>query len=53
MADILTVTDLRKVYGRGGASTHALDGVSLTLEAGEFVGVMGPSGSGKDRKSVG
>ena len=47
MADILTVTDLRKVYGRGGASTHALDGVSLTLEAGEFVGVMGPSGSGK------
>ena len=47
MAEILTVSDLKKVYGRGGAVTRALDGVSLTLEAGEFVGVMGPSGSGK------
>ena len=47
MAEILTVSDLKKAYGRGGAVTHALDGVSLALEAGEFVGVMGPSGSGK------
>ena len=47
MAEILTVTDLRKTYGKQGAVTHALDGVSLSLEAGEFVGVMGPSGSGK------
>ena len=47
MSEILTVTDLKKVYGKGGAATHALDGVSLSLEAGEFVGVMGPSGSGK------
>ena len=47
MEEILTVTDLKKVYGRGGAVTRALDGVSLSLEAGEFVGVMGPSGSGK------
>ena len=47
MAEILTVTDLKKVYGKGGAVTRALDGVSLALEAGEFVGVMGPSGSGK------
>ena len=47
MSDILTVTDLKKVYGRGGSLTRALDGVSLSLEAGEFVGVMGPSGSGK------
>lgn len=47
MSDILTVTDLKKVYGRGGALTRALDGVSLSLEAGDFVGVMGPSGSGK------
>ena len=47
MAEILTVTDLRRVYGKGAAATRALDGVSLSLEAGEFVGVMGPSGSGK------
>ena len=47
MAEILTVTDLRRVYGKGGAAARALDGVSLSLEVGEFVGVMGPSGSGK------
>lgn len=47
MEEILTVTDLKKVYGRGGAVTRALDGVSLSLKMGEFVGVMGPSGSGK------
>ena len=47
MEQILTVTDLRRVYGKGGAAARALDGVSLSLEAGEFVGVMGPSGSGK------
>ena len=47
MSEIMIVTDLKKVYGKGGSLTRALDGVSLSLEAGEFVGVMGPSGSGK------
>lgn len=47
MKEILKVTDLKRIYGKGGAATRALDGVSLSLEAGEFVGVMGPSGSGK------
>ena len=47
MDEILSVTDLKRVYGRGAAAAQALDGVSLTLNAGEFVGVMGPSGSGK------
>ena len=52
MPEILTVTDLKKVYGKGGSLTRALDGVSLSLEAGEFVGVMGPSGSEIGRAHV-
>jgi len=44
---LLEATDLRKAYaGRRGA-VHALTGVSLTAEAGEFVVVQGPSGCGK------
>ena len=34
-------------YGQGDAEVHALDGVDLTVSAGEMVAVMGPSGSGK------
>ncbi|MFT4234628.1 MAG: ABC transporter ATP-binding protein [Microbacterium sp.] len=40
---VLRADDVRKHYG----STVALDGVSLALEAGESVAIMGPSGSGK------
>ena len=47
MNEILKVRDLTRVYGKGEASTRALDGVSLSLTAGEYVAVMGPSGSGK------
>ena len=47
MSDLLQVTDLVKVYGRRDAATRALDGVSLSLAAGEYVGIMGASGSGK------
>jgi putative ABC transport system ATP-binding protein len=36
-----------KVYGKGQAEVHALDGVTLDLYAGEFTAIMGPSGSGK------
>lgn len=47
MAEILTVTDVTKNYGKREAVTRALDGVSLSVSPGEFVGIMGPSGSGK------
>ncbi|HUU82524.1 MAG TPA: ABC transporter ATP-binding protein [Phycisphaerae bacterium] len=47
MAAILEVTDLRKDYVLGAEVVHALDGLSLSIDAGQFVAVMGASGSGK------
>jgi len=43
----LELRDVSKVYGQGAAKVHALCGVSLTVEPGALVAIMGPSGSGK------
>ena len=44
---ILSTTNLKKIYGDGENAVHALDGVTLSIEPGEFAAVVGTSGSGK------
>jgi putative ABC transport system ATP-binding protein len=46
-APLIRFDKVRKTYGTGEAEVRALDGVDLTIRAGEFVAVLGPSGSGK------
>jgi putative ABC transport system ATP-binding protein len=47
MAPLIEFRRVSRVYGAGEAEVRALDGVDLTIAAGEFVAIMGPSGSGK------
>jgi macrolide transport system ATP-binding/permease protein len=44
---VLEVTDVTKIYGTGDIEVRALDGVSLTVDHGDYVAIMGASGSGK------
>ena len=44
---LISLQGITKVYGEGDATVHALRGIDLDIHAGEFVAVMGTSGSGK------
>ena len=45
--EVLKAVNLTKIYGKGENQVRALDGVSLSVEQGQFAAVVGTSGSGK------
>ena len=47
MGHLIEIRDMYKIYAQGEEPVHALDGVSVTVDTGEFVAIMGASGSGK------
>ena len=44
---LIELNQIRKIYGKGGAETIALDNINLNIESGEMVAIMGQSGCGK------
>ena len=44
---LIQLRQVTKMYGAGATALQALKGVDLTIQAGDFVAIMGPSGSGK------
>ena len=56
MKEILKLDHIQKFYGNEGNVTKAIQDIDFSVQEGEFLGIMGASGSGKttmlDRKSV-
>ena len=44
---MIELIDIHRDFQVGGQTVHALDGVTLTINSGDYVSIMGPSGSGK------
>ena len=44
---LIELKDLKKYYGKGDKAVHAIDGINLEIDKGEFVSIVGGSGSGK------
>ena len=47
MAELIHIEDIEKYYGTKENLTKAIDRISFSVNAGEFMGIMGASGSGK------
>ena len=47
MTSLLKLDKVSKVYGEGNTEVTALHSISLDVKAGEFIGIVGPSGSGE------
>ena len=44
---LFSLSDVYRIYGEEPVAVHALDGVSVEINAGDFMAIIGPSGSGK------
>jgi putative ABC transport system ATP-binding protein len=45
--EVVKLTNVTRIYKIGEVETHALNGITMTIESGEFTSLVGPSGSGK------
>ena len=51
MEHLIELKDVYKIYHMGDEDVHALDGVSLTIDKGEFVAIVGQSGRSEEHTS--